>query len=749
MRRLALVAMVSWSLSAGAVPSGRKWFFPDCSVTACPSTMQCVSNRCSPLVHLAASVDNSGSMTLNGGLAYSTFLARAPEAFRNWTAARVTTCSTSYDVQVGATFSSPSGITAMSAKDGTNAVIWLSGTAWRYSAATLGLTTTSYYVATNEIFDADMELNNNAQWASDGRTTAYDMESVVLHEAGHFLGLDHSPASGIAVMFPDVSPGGQKRALASPDTADVCSVYPGAAGSLGTTCKVKADCNGALVCEGAPGATQLTCVQDCSAVTDNCPTAYTCRGSTSGFACLPQIGVPDQCKFCTNGQDCSTGLCLYDSTTFSTYCSLTCADTSQCGPGYTCTSTASGSYCVPTSPCTKQCTTPDQCAIDYLCTGGTCLPKGEVGNRCEILGYCKSCGACVGTGTGEAFCRTCCGSGGTSTQCGACTNTATACTGGLVCTSLVSTDSACIAGSAAPGECQACNNGQCADGYSCFNGLCHSSCNPNSPGSCAVCLPLETGGGACACSTEVADDGQPCGNVAGSVKGCRSGLACVGGPVGTTQKICRALCDITQPTSCASGYMCQLSQGLAVCLPGSAGNVCANCTNAGTCNTGLSCYLGRCYASCNINVANTCSTCIQTDSNGVGICGCSDQISVANGPCGNQPEVHACGPGLQCLNGLCREQCNPTSPLNCPVNTSCTALGTAYYCQDQVSSGGGGGGAGGGSGGGGGTTRTGGGSPTGGGGGKVTSQPCGCSSPPMLSPLLFGLLTLLRRRRRS
>lgn len=743
-RLVFVVALIA--SSAFAVPSGRKWALGACA-PSCANGTQCVNSKCVPVYRLAASVDNTGGTSLNGGVPYSTFTTRAVEAFRNWTASRVSACTTIWDSVSGGTFSSPQGTTAVNGMDSTNNVIWLSGASWRYSGATLGLTTTSYYVADAEIFDADMELNNNVTWSTTGGANDYDMESVVLHEAGHFLGLDHTPGSSIAVMYPNVIYGQQKRVLEAPDTNDLCSVYPGGPGGQGSSCTATSQCTGGRVCEGRTGATSKICTQDCTATGQSCPTGYTCQASTNGFACLPQVGAPDQCKFCTSGQDCSTGVCLRTLATGVTYCSLTCTDTAQCGTGYTCTQTASGGYCLPNGSCTNQCTTATQCALGYTCTGGTCTPTGNTGDRCEVSTWCRNCNVCVlePGSTSVAFCRACCGGGSAQGFCNGCTNTM--CSGGLSCTGLSNgLDSVCIGGASGPGICQACNSGQCAQGLSCVAGRCHSPCNPANPGQCAACFNLGGGNGVCGCSDEVATLGEPCGNIAGGIAVCGTGLVCVGSP----QTICRATCNISDPSSCRTGESCQLVGGVGVCLPGSEGSKCAPCTNAGTCNSGLTCYFGRCYEPCNINVGTTCRTCVQTEANGTGVCACADQISNENEVCGNQPEVKSCQPGTLCINGLCRSECDPMAPFNCPTGTNCVGYAGKNYCVEQSTGGGtGGGGTGGGTGGGGGGGRTGGGAgggSGGSGGGSVSSQGCGCSSaaPVVLWP---ALLVLLRRRR--
>lgn len=744
--RHAWLPLVLIAGAASAVPSGHKWFFPACA-PSCPSAMTCVSNRCVPKVSFAASVDNTGGVLISGGVTMATFLARAPEDFRAWTSARVTTCSTSYDVAMGPNFSSPAGISAMASGDGRNSVIWLTGTSWRYSTATLALTTTNFYTPSNEIFDADMELNNNVAWDTTGTvSTSYDLESVLTHEAGHFLGLDHTPAVFEAVMYPLVQPGVIKRNLAAADLNDVCTVYPASPGALGSACTSSTTCNAPLVCEGPVGATSLSCVQDCASAGATCPSGMTCRASTSGFACLPTVGVPDQCKFCSSGQGCSSGICLLSLADFTTFCSLTCTDSSQCGPGYTCNTSSAGSYCLPTATCSNQCTSAADCSVDYTCVGGACLPGGATGNRCEITGYCQSCNTCVNTGGSVAFCQPCCGAASAGgTQCTSCSTTT--CGASQACTGLVSGDSACLA-QTGPGLCQTCDaNHACSAGFSCVAGRCHAACNPQTPGTCAACIPINGGGGACACADEQATVGQPCGNVSGAIAGCVQGLACVGAP----QAVCRALCNVSQPSSCPVGEACQLTGGVAVCLPGAAGNACTPCTNAGTCNTGLSCVLGRCYAGCNVNVAGTCSGCVQTNVSGVGICGCSDQLSNVNGPCGTSPTVKVCPSGSQCLNGSCREQCDPQNPANCVGGTSCLPLGAVNYCQDQPVATGGGAGGGGSSTGGGGSRGggAGGGGGDGTGGGSVNSAGCGCST--IDSGWLFGLLGVfaLGARRRS
>jgi hypothetical protein len=96
------------------------------------------------------------------------------------------------------------------------------------SSNTLALTTVTFNPSTGEIYDADMEVNT-----ADQRVTlndpvppdGYDFDSIVTHEAGHFLGLAHS-GDNRATMFANYTPGATAmRQLTADDVAGVCSVY--------------------------------------------------------------------------------------------------------------------------------------------------------------------------------------------------------------------------------------------------------------------------------------------------------------------------------------------------------------------------------------------------------------------------------------------------------------------------------------------------------------------------------------------
>jgi hypothetical protein len=108
---------------------------------------------------------------------------------------------------------------------------------------TLGATTFLVDDVTGEILESDIFLNTIFNWsvAPNGETNRFDVESILVHEVGHLLGLGHSalgeteprPGGGRAVlgkravMFPIAfGPGTiEDRAIKADDVAGITDIY--------------------------------------------------------------------------------------------------------------------------------------------------------------------------------------------------------------------------------------------------------------------------------------------------------------------------------------------------------------------------------------------------------------------------------------------------------------------------------------------------------------------------------------------
>ena len=112
---------------------------------------------------------------------------------------------------------------------GANAnIILFQDNKWDYSGVdnTLAKTTVTFDDDTGEILDADIEINHAYNhFTINDMEIDYDLESVLTHEVGHFIGLDHTQDFA-ATMFAGYEPGTiEQRTLDEDDILAACEVY--------------------------------------------------------------------------------------------------------------------------------------------------------------------------------------------------------------------------------------------------------------------------------------------------------------------------------------------------------------------------------------------------------------------------------------------------------------------------------------------------------------------------------------------
>jgi hypothetical protein len=91
----------------------------------------------------------------------------------------------------------------------------------------LALTTVTFDKNTGDIHDADLEINGTQPLSTDTPVPSdkFDLRSILVHEAGHFLGLAHS-LDPDSVMRASYLPGDDSfRRLGSDDEAGICAIY--------------------------------------------------------------------------------------------------------------------------------------------------------------------------------------------------------------------------------------------------------------------------------------------------------------------------------------------------------------------------------------------------------------------------------------------------------------------------------------------------------------------------------------------
>jgi hypothetical protein len=134
----------------------------------------------------------------------------------------------SVEVTAESAFSSQSSLSFQ--EEPGNSSVWLFRDAgWPYpnSSHTLALSTLTLDLDHGRILDVDVEINSaDYLMTTTDENVGVDFKSIVTHEAGHFLGLDHSPV-GTATMFEHYDDGDTSlRELADDDVEGICAIYP-------------------------------------------------------------------------------------------------------------------------------------------------------------------------------------------------------------------------------------------------------------------------------------------------------------------------------------------------------------------------------------------------------------------------------------------------------------------------------------------------------------------------------------------
>lgn len=259
---------------------------------------------------------------------------------------------------------------------------------WRYNgstfprelggASTIGVTLSSAFG--NRAIDGDIVFNGiDHTWViGANRFGEVDAQSIITHEVGHQLGLDHSPFQS-ATMYAAYLGGDGSASLSNDDISGVCNLYPSGAQS---ECSDDGDCPGSEVCSGGacvpgtsneageigaacgqnnPCANGLFCVVDqrgnafCTRECGGgCPMGWSCQevsfGRQRASICLEDEGDPvGTGEFgdpCNGGYNCGSGFCVSDGD--DSFCSQSCRDDADCPEGAECYPLSNGGgACVP------------------------------------------------------------------------------------------------------------------------------------------------------------------------------------------------------------------------------------------------------------------------------------------------------------------------------------------------------------------------------------------------------------------
>ena len=232
--------------------------------------------------------------------------------------------------------------------DGKNTVEWVENKdEWPAEAGSNAIAITLPQLMMNgRFYEADLQFNGvNFSWSTSGTYGKMDVETIAVHEIGHFLGLadlyDNNSCYSIKAVMCGYNNGETKRSLVQDDINGVCFLYPKSRTQL---CGSDADC----------------------AANYGCGVQASLDGKTV-FSCLPSRGKA------LPGEKCGDVKNTTENTSDDVFCK--------------------NSMCMDSMVCTKPCQSDADCPYNMPC-GDTRITTDSEGRVAEFKG-CSTPPGCV------------------------------------------------------------------------------------------------------------------------------------------------------------------------------------------------------------------------------------------------------------------------------------------------------------------------------------------------------------------
>ncbi|MFZ9887756.1 MAG: matrixin family metalloprotease [Myxococcota bacterium] len=286
------------------------------------------------------------------------------------------------------------GVLETEPDDGRNSVFWDEEGRYGLGPGTLGITVGPVPTAAGAPRTYASIVFNGVHhtWSTDEELPSgadrIDVESIAVHEVGHFIGLDHPcvDAAETDCLGPELSvmhpayPGGIWRSLRDDDEAGARALYPQVDNSScegpfrqGEACTCSEECVESLVCVGG-GDGPAQCSARCSSSDISCPVGTVCvlhaaDGDDDAHGlCEREAGVgKPPGAVCERDDECLQGLCARSTAVARTVCRVPCDVDGDCSELQVCAEGA----CLPRGPADGiSCVSDDEgCACTHMREG--------------------------------------------------------------------------------------------------------------------------------------------------------------------------------------------------------------------------------------------------------------------------------------------------------------------------------------------------------------------------------------------
>jgi len=243
-RKLIRVSLygVALALAASVWPNASQAFCRTSTCTDCPRDPPtgCTIGG-TPIAWPSACVSFSLNHVASESFDFATASALMGEAFAIWESARCGSDEAPPSIRISPVFGPAVCAKPQYNPDSGNAnLVVFRDDVWPYSSKGNELAaTTVTFDDDGLIYDADLEINAtgplNVPMSENVQAEQlvqfgiipdqHDLLSIMIHEAGHFLGLDHSREES-SIMQAELAPGEVRTQLTADDVAAVCEAYP-------------------------------------------------------------------------------------------------------------------------------------------------------------------------------------------------------------------------------------------------------------------------------------------------------------------------------------------------------------------------------------------------------------------------------------------------------------------------------------------------------------------------------------------